>query len=148
MTVEYTFSGAAGETCHIEDGVLQAFGHPTMDLNIPNGQPRTVQTKVALIVPKGVTVRIRGLYEHRAHGVLVTDRDIVGPAEINPLNVHVVNRSDATVRLTPGDPIASITAVPTEKTLGFAPYGRPKRRRAEPIEEPVEEQQEELPILS
>jgi dUTPase len=117
--VDYTYSGKS-DGC-VEDGILRAHGHPTMDLNIPNGQTRTIQTRVCLSIPPNVVVSVRGLYEHRVKGIVVVERDIVGPCEVNPLQVVVSNRSDTTIRFEDGDPVAEIYAAPAQKRVGFRP---------------------------
>jgi len=115
--VELTYMYTGAPACLMGEGKLMAFTAVPGGVYLTNGSRRDVDTKTRIDVPKGVTVKIRGLRDEAARGLVVVPTDIVGPVSDYPVLVLVHNQADATVVLQEGHPIAAIRAVPTETGL-------------------------------
>jgi hypothetical protein len=102
----------------LDGGVLHAFGHPTRDLYVPNGQPRIIDPRVTLNIPAGATVHIEGLEEHRRKGIDIVALTLRGPQRVD-LRLTVRNHSNSTVQLVAGQPVALIHAVETPNFVTF-----------------------------
>ena len=83
---------------------------------VANSTSKALDTGVTVTIPSGVTVRVRGMFENEALNVKVTPMDIHGPVTDYHIQLHVWNMANATQKLTPSTPMATIEAHATPKS--------------------------------